>query len=203
MFTGAHPSSLGLHPAVYFYSSNGRHQPTAVLAMAQFVTDLLDQNKLLDFCAARSRVEDFLISHKMYINQLTSKYGSMTKGYRHIRDYFWFVFECAHSKKTERQIEAALTEHDRFQILVKEKPILTKKAKPFSADAKQLKLISDTLKNSLTCTYCGAKIDGKSMHLDHAKEKMRGGLATTDNAEWAHPYCDSTYKAYKAKSVAR
>ncbi|MDB5616040.1 DUF262 domain-containing protein [Tardiphaga sp.] len=202
MFTGDHPSSLGLHPAVYFYSSNGRHQPTAVLAMAQFVKDLLDQNKLLDFCAARSRMESFLVSHKMYINQLTSKYGSMTKGFRHIRDYFWFIFEHAHAGKNESKIEAALADHERFQILVKEKPILTKKAKAFSADAKQLKLINDTLASSLTCAYCDAKIDSKSMHLDHAKEKADGGLGVTENAEWAHPYCDSTYKTYKASLVS-
>ena len=194
IFTGDHPSSLGLHPAVYFYSSNGRHRPTAVLAMAQFARDLVDQRNINNFCDVRRPFEDFLVSHKMYINQLTSKYGSMTKGFRHIKDYLWFVFEALERRMLEVDVEKALGDHERFQILVKEKPILSKKPKRFSADARQLKLISDTLSNALSCAYCGAKIDNKSMHLDHAKEKSAGGVATTDNAEWAHPYCNSTYQ---------
>ena len=123
----------------------------------------------------------------MYINQLTSKYGSMTKGFRHIKDYLWFVFEAFERRMLEVDVEKALGDHERFQILVKEKPILSKKPKRFSADARQLKLISDTLSNALSCAYCGAKIDNKSMHLDHAKEKSAGGVATTDNANGLTP----------------
>ena len=193
--TGVHPSSLGLHPAVYFYSSNGRHQPTAVLAMAQFVKDIVATDRLIDFCKARKSFEDFLLDHKVFINQLTVKYGSMAKGFRQIRDYYWFLFEHCLSNPEVSKIEKALAEHDRFQILVKENPIKTKQAKPFSAEARQLKLISDTLNNALVCGVCGAKIDNKSMHLDHIKDKSTGGLGSLDNGQWAHPYCDSTYKA--------
>jgi hypothetical protein len=32
------------------------------------------------------------------------------------------------------------------------------------------------------------------MHLDHVKDKSKGGAADIDNAEWAHPFCNSTYK---------
>lgn len=198
MMTGDHASSLGLHPAVYFYSNNGRHQPTAVLAMVQFIKDMLDEGWTNRFCEHRKRFEGFLINHKVYINQITVKYGSMAKGYRPIRDYFRFVFELIAQQKTAEEVEIALGQHDRFQILVKERPIESAQAKNFSTDAKQLKLISDTLSRALPCGICGAKIDNKSMHLDHIEEKAVGGLGTLGNSQWAHPYCDSTYKRFLA-----
>lgn len=200
MMTGNHPSSLGLHPAVYFYSSNGRHQPTAVLAMVQFIKDMLDEKLIGKFCEHRKSFEDFLIDHKMYINQLTVKYGSMAKGYRNIRDYFRFVFDQVAAGRSAPEVEEALAGHSRFQILVKEKPIESTKSKSFTTDAKQFKLIADTLSNALTCGVCAAKIDNKSMHLDHIEEKSQGGAPTLVNGQWAHPYCDSTYKSQLAKA---
>lgn len=200
MITGDHPSSMGLHPAVYFYSANGRHQPTSVLAMVQFLRDLHGNNELTKFCDNRKAFEDFLIERKMYINQLTSKYGSMSKGYRQVRDYFRYVFDALAAGSSADDVDVLLRAHDRFQILVKEKPILSGKAKEFSTDTKQHKVISDTLASALICGVCGGKIDNKSMHLDHIEEKHGGGLATSDNAQWAHPYCDSTYKSYLARS---
>ena len=47
--TGTHPSSLGLHPAVYFYSASGRHQPTAVLAMSAMLMEFTATNSFLKF----------------------------------------------------------------------------------------------------------------------------------------------------------
>ncbi|WP_442583874.1 HNH endonuclease [Mesorhizobium sp. ASY16-5R] len=44
------------------------------------------------------------------------------------------------------------------------------------------------------CRICGARIDKKSMHLDHVVEKSSGGLADIENSQWLHPYCDSTAK---------
>jgi HNH endonuclease len=201
IITGNHPSSLGLHPAVYFYSSNGRHQPTSVLAILQFLKDIIDGNSLVDFCHHRKAFEDFITDHKIYINQLTLKYGSMAKGYRQVRDYYRCVFDAISLGKSREEITSILSSHDRFQILVKERPILSSRSKAFSAETKQWKLIADTLAGALLCGVCGAKVDNKSMHLDHIDPKSLGGLATGDNSQWAHPYCDSTYKAIIEKQL--
>ena len=40
MVAGTSPASLGVHPAVYFYSATGRYQPTAFLAAVSFVDHL-------------------------------------------------------------------------------------------------------------------------------------------------------------------
>jgi 5-methylcytosine-specific restriction endonuclease McrA len=192
--TSTHPSSLGLHPAVYFYAANYRHQPTSVLAVAQFVQDMADDDGFLEFTKHRAKFENFLVGHKMYINQLTVKHGSMAKGFLSVRDYYRFIFGRIQAGRNEQEIEAELAGDEKYQTLVKERPTKSKKAKAFSQDAKNVKLMNDVLEAAFVCNLCGARIDKKSMHLDHIVEKSSGGIADIDNSQWLHPYCDSTAK---------
>jgi 5-methylcytosine-specific restriction endonuclease McrA len=194
--TTTHPSSLGLHPAVYFYAINYRHQPTAVLAVLQFIQDMADIDEFLEFTRHRGKFEEFLVNHKLFINQLTLKHGSMVKGFLPIRDYYRFVFDRVKAGRNEREIESDLSSNEKYQTLVKEKPIKSKKPKAFSQDAKNVKLMSDVLASAFVCNLCGARIDKKSMHLDHILDKSKGGLGNLDNSQWLHPYCDSTAKQH-------
>jgi hypothetical protein len=192
--TTKHPSSLGLHPGVYFYAANIRHQPTAVLAVARFIRDLEEADRFVEFTDHRAAFENFLINHKNYINQLTTKHGSMVKGYIPIRDYYHFVLDRLVEGQTEKEIEKDLAKDHKYQGLVKERPIPSRRAKPFSQDAKNVKLLVDVLENAFVCNICKARIDKKAMQLDHVVEKSKGGLADLDNSQWSHPYCNSTYK---------
>jgi hypothetical protein len=194
--TGVHASSLGLHPAIYFYSANGRHQPTAVLATAALLVDLEDSEKLLEFTSVRRPFEDFLVEHKMFVNQLTTQHGSMAKGYRQLKDYFQFVLTQFMEGKRAEDVTLLLRDHDRYQRLVKERPITTDKPKPFSRNLKQLVILRETLSKAIECHWCHARVDSKSMHLDHVIDRDDGGLGDDANARLCHPYCDSTYKYY-------
>jgi hypothetical protein len=194
--TTTEASSLGLHPAVYFYGANYRHQPTAVLAVAQFVHDLTDRDGFLEFTRHRAKFENFLVAHKMFINQLTVKHGSMAKGFRDIRDYYQFIFSRIQDGRSDDEILEDLAESDKYQMLVKERPVRSKKAKEFSQDAKNVKLMADVLEKAFVCNICDARIDKKAMHLDHIVEKSSGGAATLENSQWLHPYCDSTAKRH-------
>jgi len=91
--SGNHPSSLGLHPAVYFYSETGRYQPTAFLAFARFVQDLEKENLFGVSTLKRAEFEAFLLRHKTFSNQVTVKYGSGTKGFSHLRALFRRIFD--------------------------------------------------------------------------------------------------------------
>lgn len=193
--TGTHASSLGLYPVVYFYAANGRHQPTAVLAMSALLTELAErENGFADFTLVRAHFEEFLVEHKMFVNQMTTKFGSMAKGYRQLRDYFSFVLELFVAGKSRLDVLSALSEHERYQILVKEKPLTSKKSKEFSQDLKQWAFLTEALSKAFICGICNARIDTKAMQLDHVEDKQRGGLADGSNARWAHPYCNSTFK---------
>jgi hypothetical protein len=100
------------------------------------------------------------------------------------------------AKDSTEKIEEGLRNHDRFQTLVKERPILTKQSKKFSGAVKDTLVISDVLAKASLCELCNARIDLKSIHVDHIKDRSKGGLGTTDNGRLLHPYCDSTYKYY-------
>ncbi len=201
--TGTHASSLGLHPGVYFYSTSIRHQPTAVLAVARFIVKLSAPDKFISFTKHRKAFEDFLVGHKMYINQLTTKHGSMVKGYITISDYYEFVLNRASDGLNEDKIESALAADARYQALVKERPTPSSQSKGFSRDAKNVKLLIDVLSSSFVCSLCGARIDKKAMHLDHVADQSLGGIADIVNSQWLHPYCDSTYKRHQqAQGVA-
>jgi hypothetical protein len=196
IFTGTDPSSLGLHPAVYFYSVSGRHQPTAVLAVAALLSDLQSENKFIEFCKVRHDFEQFLLDHKIYINQLTSKQGSMAKGFRHMRDYYRLVLDSLWVGKSPEEIETTLSKTDKFRRLVKESPILSAKPKKFSKGVKQYIVISEALANASICDLCHARIDLKAMNVDHIKDRSKGGVGSGDNARPLHPYCNSTYKRW-------
>src|SRR5271155_5177221 len=105
----------------------------------------------------------------------------MVKGFLPIRDYYRFVIQLIKAGRTEEDIEAELSANEKYQTLVKERPTKSKKAKAFSQDAKNVKLMNDVLGTAFVCNLCGARIDKKSMHLDHIVEKSQGGIADIDN----------------------
>jgi hypothetical protein len=194
LLTGTHPSSLGLHPAIYFYSASGRHQPTAVLAVADLIRHLAEADKLLAFTSVRAVYEDFLRDHKMFVNQLTTQHGSMAKGYKQLRDYFAFVLDQFIAGMTPGEVSALLKDHDKYQRLVKERPVQSKQPKEFSQSLKQWAFLKEAIERSIPCRWCNARIDYKAMQLDHVRDKKEGGYASGDNAAWSHPFCNSTYK---------
>ena len=198
--TGTNPSSLGLHPAVYFYSANGRHQPTTVLAMALLVREMEVSNEFANFTSVRNLFEEFMIEHKMFVNQLTVRHGSMVKGFRQIKDYFEFVLKAFTAGKSTQDILSELHQHDKYQILIKERPTPTVKSKEFSGKLINLKFLSDSLSKAFRCGVCGARIDNKSMNLDHVQDKSAGGIGSSENAQWTHPYCNSTHKQHTSRS---
>lgn len=173
-----------------------------MLAIASLLTQLEDEDAFQVFTEHRRAFEEFLVNHKMFVNQLVVRHGSMAKGYAPLRDYYRFVLERTIAGLDEAAIEATLGTHEKYQELVKTSPLLTKQAKEFSQAAKTFKLFQDVLSTAFKCAECGARIDKKSMQLDHTEEKQHGGLATTQNASWMHPYCNSTFKRFTTLALA-
>ncbi len=192
--TGVHPSSLGLHPAVYFYSASGRHQPTALLAIGDLLVKFGEQNKFKQFTDVRSKFEEFLIRHKNYVNQLTSKFGSGAKGYSRLRELYELILDGLWNDNNETQIEQSIMSHQVFKSLTKFDLDDENNGAKFSKAVKQVAFLKDALAGAIKCKICGGYIHVNSIHFDHKEEKSAGGAATADNAQLAHPYCNTTYK---------
>ena len=86
-----HPSSLGLHPIVYFYSQDGRHKVASFFATVLFVMELKEKNKIDDFIRVRESFESILLEYDFLVQQITRKYRSAEKSYPHIKNYFFKI----------------------------------------------------------------------------------------------------------------
>ena len=194
--TGKHASSLGLLPAIYFYSLSQRHQPTAVLAVAALAMELEAENGFISFTSVRHQFENFLVDNKSFINQLTVKHGSMAKGYKQQKDYLRFVLRAMLEGKTAEGVIQEMQTHQSYRSLVKDQTPKTEQAKAFSRGVKKATFITNAIERASLCDLCNARLDSKSMQLGHVLDRSEGGLGSGDNASWEHPFCNSTYKPY-------
>jgi 5-methylcytosine-specific restriction endonuclease McrA len=63
--------------------------------------------------------------------------------------------------------------------------------KGFSKNSKSAAAISSLLESAPTCRICGARVHMKSMQIDHNRRRREGGTNEVQNAQLAHPICNS------------
>ncbi|GGH16795.1 GmrSD restriction endonuclease domain-containing protein [Pedobacter zeae] len=194
--TGTHASSLGLHPAVYFYSTTGRYQVTAFYTILNLIQELESKpNALNDFIKVRSKFEDFLLSYKSIINQTNTKFGSGLKSYKRLTNLFLHIINELQKEKNEQEILHGLSQMKHFEYLNPEKIDYEEYIrKDFSTESKSAVFIISALKNPVKCSICKSLIHKNSITIDHIKRKEDGGLGIIDNGQLTHPYCNTTFK---------
>lgn len=194
--SGTHSSSLGLHPVVYFYGASGRFQPTSFFGMAALVKQLDKTDGFAEFTDARSKFEDFLLSHKYFSNQITQKYGSGLKGYSRVLYLYEFLLAKLKDGKSAATIEKLLEADDELNFLkiVPDEATDPVTRKGFSTDTKSATFLSQAAPSMIKCPMCGGYMHSGSMTVDHIKDKKDGGTGDPANAQMMHPYCNSTYK---------
>lgn len=198
---GLQPQSLGLHPAVYFYSATGKYQPTAFLSAIRFVQDLETTKQLNVFTQRRRDFEEILVKHKYLINQIVRKFGAGQRSLNGILRLYRHIFTGVLEGKDERVIVPTIPEEEAMEFL---KPIVDfdKGTNPdFTTERKSAVFLKEALKNSLRCGICEARLHRNSMNYDHIKDKKHGGLGSEENASLTHPYCNSTYKDWRATHI--
>lgn len=193
--SGTHPSSLGLHPAVYFYGAAGRHQPTSFLAIAGLMKVFEERDLFHGFTLKRRMFEDFLLHHKPFVTQLVYRYGSGTKSSDRLRDLYLKILMGFIDGATEEEVLSDLYTDPQFSFLkTNDQDTITSTAPDFSQDAKSSVFLREALLNPLRCKICGGLIHSNSMTIDHIERRAEGGLGTPDNGQLAHPYCNTTFK---------
>jgi hypothetical protein len=191
---GMRPESLGLHPAVYFYSATGAYQPTAFLAAISFVQDMEAKNELKVFSENRYEFEELLLKYKYFINQIVRHYGSGSRGLIALTRLYRYLFDGAVAHTDEGKLVPVLVEDERLNFL---KPIVDgdKGTKSdFTSDRKSAVFLREAIESAPRCGICKARVHTRSITIDHVQRKQDGGVATDDNGQLAHPYCNSTIK---------
>jgi hypothetical protein len=191
---GTAPQSLGLHPAVYFYSATGNYQPTAFLAAINFVQEMVDRNELQSFTAYRYAFEELLLKYKHFINLIGKQYGSGTRGLTALMKLYRYLFDGVVSGKSDIEIVPLILDDERLKFLA---PIVdadkgTKKN--FTSERKSAVFLRQAIDSAPRCGICKARVHRTSISIDHVKRIADGGLGSTDNAQLSHPYCNSTFK---------
>jgi hypothetical protein len=192
--SGNHPSSLGLHPVIYFYSATGRYQPTAFLAVVGLVKDFEERNYFRTFAEIRSRFESFLLKYKNLVNQVTVKYGSGRKGFAQLKSLYWFILENLHSDASEIELLELLQQEARFSYLQPGERDVASTRKDMNTAAKSEAFLRDALAAPLRCRICEGLIHTNSISVDHIIRKADGGFGTVTNAQLTHPFCNTTIK---------
>jgi hypothetical protein len=196
--TGTPSSSLGLHPAIYFYSKQGRYQITAFMAMLHLVKDYEARDQLTNFTMVRKKFEEFLWQHKSLVNQATTTWGSGAKGYVNLSKLFNYIITEFRNNRTESDIVNLLDEHEDYKFFksgVRE--LNPKKRKDFSGESKSEVFMREGVENALRCHVCGGYLHKNSIQIDHDLEIENNGVGNADNGKLTHPYCNSIKKKLK------
>ena len=191
---GTAPASLGLHPAVYFYTRSGAFQPAAFLAAAQLAERLTKGAEIGKFIKVRKKFEQFLIDNKHHTSLVVHRYGSGQRSVAPLKAYFEKLINSL-EQSANGDLKTALKKDDEYAFLLAPRPrgIRTPQSegKRFSKNSKSAAAIAQLLESAPTCQICGARIHMKSMHVDHVRRRREGGSGDMRNAQLTHPICNS------------
>lgn len=187
--------SLGLHPAVYFYSQeSGRHKITSFYAITALVKELIDKKKLPWFISERKQFEDFLLSYEYVIQQINRKYRTGINSYLHMKSFYLFALEQLHNKKSfDEIIETAINLND-YKYITIQKDNTDVEDTSFSSGRKSSIFLKTALATPIRCKICNGLVHTNSISFDHIKRKEDGGLGEVDNGQVVHPFCNSAIK---------
>jgi hypothetical protein len=190
--------SLGLHPALYFYSGGGAFQPAALHNAVAWLMTLEKRSKIKKFLRVRRYFENLMLTHPVITKPATHKLGSGDR----TRSKMLALFERAMDLLAEdRDLELA------WKKLSKEFPYLAvdeaeqkaeskkgTRGKPFSSGAKSAATFAE-LSSVSRCAICGGLLHKNGKVVDHKEPKSSGGSSASVNARWVHPVCNSNRQA--------
>jgi len=191
LVSGTHPGSLGLHPAVYFYTHTEKVNTTALLATIRFAKELKTNNQFRLFTKHRKDFEEFLVAHRHFGSALSHRFGARNRPVEAVYLLYKTLLEA---------LRDGISDHDSIRERLFAVPSLaTLRAaqeqlaagKRFSRGAKSASFVRASLDSAVRCPNCGARIHSKSMTFDHKVRRSDGGRGDSDNAQPMHPFCNS------------
>jgi len=188
-------SSLGLHPAVYFYSWTGKQQPILFLTWASLIVNI-EQGKTLDeFVKIRGRLENVLINNRSLINQLIRKFGTKSSGAKHLEGFYVDIMEYFKNGKSEDDILSLFKDNAKYPYLQPDEvPYSGVAPTKFSTQVKSGLIVQNLLPSAPRCPICAGLVPTQAISVDHKIRKEDGGESVADNAQITHPYCNTGFK---------
>jgi hypothetical protein len=195
LISGNQEGSLGLHPVVYFYGATGKFHPPALLSAIKFFTGLKDEGDLLDFTTHRYAFEEFLATHRRFINNLSHSKGSRTRPVEAFMTLYKTVLKGVKDRIVATEIEALLRVDPKLKGLEFEEADNDRKyRRRFDKDIRSASYLDQAINSPLRCAICKARMHSKSMNSDHIVRLEDGGVGNPENHQWTHFFCNGTVK---------
>ena len=194
--TGNDPSSLGLHPAVYFYNDQGRHSGDMLLAFVSLVARKLATNQkqfFSEFTTQRSKIESFLIVLKPYLAILINAVTSRSR----VQKLAEFLESMVSRAKDGKNLDVAwavdqIAPNSRAKIL---NVTAASEGTIFSKETKSAIFLKESLESAIKCHICQGFLEPtSSISYDHDTRVSEGGRASAENGKLTHPYCNTGVK---------
>lgn len=194
--SGPEDRSLGLHPAIYFYSEQGRHLPDLLVGLTHLIARKQHNNQksfFKDFTENRAKLEELLIQNKFLVTQSLQAVRS-TSRYARVAEFFDEAVKAFKNGTilNETEIASIITGGEGARVLALHR---TKTGADFSDHTKSAAFIRDALQQAIKCNICNGYLDPqKSMSYDHKQRKSEGGGGELENCSLTHHYCNTGYK---------
>jgi hypothetical protein len=189
------PSSLGLHPIIYFYTLDGRHKIGSFYAVVALILYFEEKQYFSSFTKVRSDFETIIWKHEYLIPQIVRKYRSAIEAHESVKEFYLNIVEKLLQGVDKKLIIKQILAEPNFNYLkIQNKDNYETNNQKFSRETKSAAFIRDAVSGLQKCKVCGGYLHINSISIDHIKRKSDGGLGTLDNAQLTHPYCNTTIK---------
>lgn len=191
----SHPSSLGLHPAIYIYSQSGNFRVSCFHAVIIFTKELAETNKLNIFTKYRSEFESIIVKSDVLIQQIVRKARQANKAVIPLVRFLHVILEKLSAQTQVENVLLELGKSTEFSYINLDEIYQSDtESSSFSKSTKSAAYISEAISLAPKCKICGGLLHPKSISIDHKVRKEDGGMGNYENAQLTHPYCNSTYK---------
>ena len=188
-------SSLGLHPAIYFYNWTGKHQAILFLTITSIVRDIERDKKLDKFISCRSNLEEFLTANRVLIKQVVRKFGSKNPEFGRLRKFYSDVISILQDGTPVNGLVPKLQEQAVYSFLQPDEVAYqSTKGKKYSGQRKAGIMINTFLQAAPKCPECGCSLPIQALSVDHNQRREDFGDDSVDNSQVMHPYCNTGHK---------
>ena len=192
-----HASSLGLHPALYFYSISGIFQTAAFLSFISMFKGWHSKD-FLSFIHVRANFEEFLLNHRS-ITEAVRRLGSGSRSRPRVMSLYKTMIANFQAGMSTKEVHESLLAKPEFSFLFSDdrEQITTPASAPgkrFGRDVKGATFLRDAVPSAPKCPTCGGMLHRNGMQVGHNVAKRDGGSGDLSNAMMQHPFCNSTVK---------
>lgn len=195
MINSNHPSSLGLHPIVYFYADSGSFRVSAFYAFVLFVIELDSRGKKNYFIKHRSEFEEIYYKYSSLVQLIARKKRSSINGIEANKDFFFEILNQLDKGTSKDEVMHEIIKKKEYNYLpstIYDNSDIT--SRDFSSEKKSCIYIRDALINTMRCPICGGFLHCNAISIDHIERKEDGGNSSLENGQVTHPYCNTGYK---------